>query len=135
MSRRRLGQFALAVSAWCLFGYYWWLVSRRRLNPETITALTALAIIDGSICMITLVWVRHNLRIALRTGDRRKMRPRPPAPSTTDSLGRPIQVEGGAPLTLASYVDVEIDETGQKLFRCLDFEVEENRRVSGLRGG
>jgi hypothetical protein len=120
MTPRRLRQIALAVLAWVLFAYYWWLVSRRRLNPETVDALALLAALASALCLVTVIWILHNLRVARRAGDRRRSRRAPPADVPTDTLGRALDLVEEVPLREARYVEISLDETAdRKRYRCL----------------
>ncbi len=110
MRRKRVGQGALAIASWILFIYYWWLVSRRRLNPETVTSLLVLVVLVASVFLFTLVWIRHNQRIARRAGDRRSQRRPLPAAGTVDTLGRALLDQGELRVTEAAYVEIEIDD-------------------------
>jgi hypothetical protein len=94
--------------AWVLFAYYWWLVSRRRLNPATLSALTILFASVGFVCLLTLIWIRHNLQVAQRAKGRRKNRRDTPTDSASDVLGRTIEETGSKPLSSAHYVELEV---------------------------
>ncbi len=119
MKRRKMRQITLALFSWMLFAYYWWLVSRRQLNPETLTALSILIVIIGLVWFCTLLWIRHNKALARRAGNRRKIRRSGPPNSGTDSLGRIIEVSGELALPDASYVEVDIDvELGLKRYHA-----------------
>lgn len=113
MRRKVLSQGALALIAWLLFAYYWWLVSRRRLNPATISALTILFSSVGVVCLLTLFWIRHNKRLARRAKGRRKDRRRTPLDGDRDVLGRLIEEAGSEPLFLARYVEIDLSEDGE----------------------
>ena len=121
MRRRRVSQITLAILSWILFGYYWWLVSRRRLNPETLTALSILIIAIGLVWLITLLWIRHNKRLARDGGNRRQHRRAGPESAGVDSLGRIIESSGDIPLTQADYIEIDIDpELGLKRYITAD---------------
>ncbi len=121
MQRRRLGQGTLAAFAWILFAYYWWLVGHRRLNPETITALVILFVLVAAVFLTTLLWIRHNKRIARRAGNRRKDRRPVTPPGKVDTLGRTLVDSGGTPLTEAVYIEIGIDEEqGIKRYETMD---------------
>ena len=137
MRRKRVGQGALAAASWLLFIYYWWLVSRRRLNPETVISLSILAVLVGAVCLSTLLWIRHNKRIAQRAGDRRKHRlPLPPS-RRTDALGRELLDQGELPVTDAPYVEIEIDDdSGHKRYLAMSAPplAGDSRQVDALSG-
>ena len=128
MKRRILSQGALALIAWVLFAYYWWLVSRRRLNPATVSALTILFTSVGLVCLLTLFWIRHNQRVAKRAKGRRKDRRTTPLDSDHDVLGRRIEELGSEPLFLAGYVELEVSQEDQvKLYHKIAPPSEEER--------
>ncbi len=129
MQRRLLGQGALAVLSWSLFIYYWWLVSRRRLNPQTLTALAILSVLVVGVCLTTLLWIRHNQRIARRAGDRRRERSPVAMEATVDALGRRLETLGHRALTEAVYVEIDIDDArGLKRYHTLATPPEEVSR-------
>jgi len=113
MKRRVLSQGTLALIAWALFAYYWWLVSRRRLNPATVSALTILFTSVGIVCLLTLFWIRHNQQVAKNAKGRRKDRRRIPLDEDYDVLGRRIEELGPEPLFLSNYVEIEVSEQDQ----------------------
>ncbi len=78
---------------WCLFGYYWWVVAQRRINPATIDALAILGVLAVAGLALTVAWVAHNLRLARRLG-RRKGFAGPPETFETDHLQRPLVSPG-----------------------------------------
>jgi len=110
MKRRKMRQITLALLSWVLFAYYWWLVSRRRLNPETLTALTILVVVIGLVWLGTLVWIRHNKQLARGAGNRRMHRRAGPPSATTDSLGRYVEVSGELSLLEANYIEILVDD-------------------------
>ena len=110
MKRRKMRQITLALLSWILFGYYWWLVSRRRLNPETLTALMILVVVIGLVWLSTLFWIRHNKQIARGAGNRRMKRRAGPPSASTDSVGRYVEVSGDLPLLEANYIEIMVDD-------------------------
>lgn len=129
MQRRKMRQIALALLSWALFAYYWWLVSRRRLNPETLAALTILIVAIGTVWLVTLFWIRHNQLVARRAGDRRKKRRMPPPELSTDTLGRRIELVGELAPVDARYVEIAIDlEDGIKRYRGAEHPPEGRQR-------
>lgn len=110
-------QIAVAVLSWALFGYYWWLVSLRRITPETLRALQILLVLVALIWAATALWIQHNRRRFGGRPDRRTRRDSRLELSRNDSLGRPIVVVGGEDLRVAPYVEISIDpESGHKRF-------------------
>lgn len=120
MSRRLVVHVVVAVLSWLLFAYYWWLVSRRQLNPQTLQALTILTALVAALWVATVAWVGHNLRLARRLGERRQRRASIPELRPVDTLGRTVEREGAVPPALAPYLEIDIDEErGIKRMRSL----------------
>jgi len=128
MRRRVLSQSALALIAWVLFVYYWWLVSRRHLNPATLSALIILFASVGLVCLVTLIWIRHNLLVARRAKGRRKNRRSVPSDSESDTLGRKIEKMGTEALSSAHYVELDVlQDEGIKRYCAITPPAEEER--------
>ncbi len=112
-----------ATLLWVVFIYYWWIVSRRPMNPDTKTALITLAVLTA-VCMLCLAgWVIHNVRI-YRTLHRRKARRSVALDFHHDFLGRRVVMDPLATLKRSSYIDVEVergfapeDRIERKIFR------------------
>ena len=121
MKVRLVRHILSGVIAWALFGYYWGLVSQRRITDNTIRGLIVLAICVAVIWLATSLWVQHNRRRFAGRPDRRKRRAAPEQLPDTDSIGQPVEIAGsGEPLSFASLVNVEVDpETGTKTFRTV----------------
>lgn len=119
MSRRLLLHTLAAALAWALFGFYWWLVSRRRVTSETMQALQLLVLIVAGIWAATTLWIHHNQRRFGGRPDRRQRRTSRLELSPQDSLGRRVEVRGDVDLRTAPYVRITIDaETGEKCFEA-----------------
>lgn len=109
MSGRPLVHIVVAVLAWVLFGFYWWLVSRRQLSVETLDALILLVLVVGGIWALTSLWMWHNVR-RYRGKDGRNRRPTPQGPDLAhDHLGRKVENLGELPPQRAPYVVVRVD--------------------------
>lgn len=92
---------------WCLFGYYWYLVSQRGIGRESIEAVGTLALVVVSGLVSTLWWVAHNKKLARRN---RRSNPPPakPEPFDKDNLGRPIEAPEREVLRAASIVEIAV---------------------------
>jgi len=104
----------VSLSMWCLFGYYWNVVLGREVSDETIRAMGILVagVIVGLV--VTLLWIRHNLRLARKFEGRRQGFRNADAPLLTeDTIGRPVNHPGLDALRAASCVDITADETGK----------------------
>ena len=98
---------------WCLFGYYWYVVSQREIGNDTVQALGVLSIVIVVGITGTLWWVAHNKRLAQRN---RRSTPPPlvPEPFDVDYLNRPIVAPDIKVLQAASIVDIELAPLSEK---------------------
>ena len=105
----------VAVLMWVLFGYYWYVVGQRTLNPSTVHSALALGalVVVGS--LLTLAWVVHNLRLSRRFA-RRKAFPAPPEEFEADVLARPVVAPPVDDLRGAKIVSVVLDDEGRKIY-------------------
>lgn len=103
-----------SLLVWCLFGYYWYLVSKSQINRSSLEALAILSVIVVVGLVLTLLWVAHNRKLA-----RRNRRTTPPStvPETFDFdyLGRPLDRPEVGQLKAAQIIDIEVvdDEDGK----------------------
>ena len=112
---RNLVHDLFSILLWILFGYYWYVVSGRRISWETFEAVLVLAIISLGGLLVTLWWVQHNLAIANRNRRAGARLPRPES-LTHDSLHRPIVGPELALLQQASLIVVGLDDQGRKTY-------------------
>ena len=118
MTRRLLIHILVAVLLWALFGYYWGLVARRRVTPNTVHGIQILLVLVLTIWAVTALWIQYNRRRFVGHPDRRTRRTVSDTMPLIDSIGQMVRIDGGSPLTVADYVEITIDsETGQKVFR------------------
>ena len=118
MTRRLLTHILVAVLSWALFGYYWGLVARRRITPNTIHGIQILLVLVLLIWTITALWIQHNRRRFAGRPDRRTRRTAAGPLPLIDSIGQTVEITGDPPLNIADYVEITIDaETGHKQFR------------------
>ncbi len=97
----------ISLLMWCLFGYYWYVVSGREIGNETVQALGILSIVIVVGLIVTLWWVEHNKRLAQR--NRRNSAPPPVAePFDFDYLKRPIEAPDIEVLQAASIIDIDL---------------------------
>jgi hypothetical protein len=104
-----------SVLLWVVFGYYWYVVLGRDIGGSTVQAIQALALIVVAGLLGTLVWVRHNLRIA-RRNRRRGLPPTPQERLERDVLEREIVAPDLEVLRTARLVHVRLDAEGRKVF-------------------
>jgi hypothetical protein len=120
-----------AALLWVVFVYYWRIVLRRPMNPDTRTALITLSILTAASIVFLAVWVFHNVR-TYRALDRRKVRRSVTLEPHRDFLGRRLVMDPSAALKRSHYIDVEFerdlvsgDPRGRKVFKT--------RTTSGVR--
>ncbi len=97
----------ISILMWCLFGYYWYVVSGREIGHDTRLALGVLALVIVVGLLLTLWWVAHNKKLARRN---RRSTPPPlkPEPFDKDNLGRTIEAPDRAVLRDAPIVEVAV---------------------------
>lgn len=100
---------------WVLFGYYWYVVGQRSINPATIDAVLALGGLVSVGVILTMVWVAHNIRLSHKYG-RRKGFPAPPESFDEDYLKRPLVHPPVLELRRAKIVNVSLDDEGRKVY-------------------
>ncbi len=113
---RHLLHTIFGLLLWCLFGYYWWVVAKQRINPATIDALAALGAMVVVGLVLTVSWVAHNLRLAKKFG-RRQGFAEPAETFAVDYLQRPLVSPGIEALRQARIVTVSLDEQQRKVYR------------------
>ncbi len=119
MTRRLLTHILVAALSWALFGYYWGLVARRRITPNTIHGIQVLLVLVLLIWAMTGLWIQHNRRRFASRPDRRIRRTVSDTLPLVDSIGQMVRIDGGSPLTVADFVEITIDaKTGEKVFRA-----------------
>jgi len=97
----------VAVLLWVLFGYYWWIVLRQPMNPDTQMALTILAILTLASILYITFWILHNIRI-YRTQHRRKERRKVELETGRDYLGRRIVIDDPYALLKSNYIEIDV---------------------------
>ena len=104
---RHVLHILISLGMWCLFGYYWYVVSGREIGASTIKALSILSIVIVVGLITTFWWVSHNKRLA-RRNRRTSAPPTRPETFTHDHLGRTVVAPDLALLQAAQVVDVEL---------------------------
>ncbi len=114
-SLRNFIHYLFSVLLWILFGYYWYVVSGRRISLATFQAVIILAIVSLLGLLATALWVQHNKRIARR--NRRAAPPAPPVEShERDYLGRPVVLADGVDIRQARVISINLDPDGNKVY-------------------
>ncbi|NCQ35358.1 hypothetical protein GW813_09885 [bacterium] len=114
-SVRNYLHYLFAILLWILFGYYWYIVSGRRLTLATFQALFVLGAVSLLGLLLTVLWVRHNKNIARqnrRSGSRAKV----PESMDHDHLGRPVLGPPQVQLQAAGVISIDIDADGNKVY-------------------
>ncbi len=96
---------------WGVFAYYWYVVLDREIEPSTIKAMLMLlaAIVIG--LFSTMLWIRHNVRLAHKfAGRRRAPRPMPEPEVTHDTIGRVVRHPGLEAMRQAAIIDIAANE-------------------------
>ena len=99
---------------WGVFAYYWYVVLEREIEPSTIRAMLYLlaAIVVG--LATTMLWIRHNVRLARKfAGRRRAPRPMPDPDITLDTIGRAVSHPGLEAMRQASIIDIAASDTSK----------------------
>jgi len=118
----------VAVLLWVVFVYYWTIVFRQPMNPDTKTALVTLGVLTCLSALCLIAWVVHNVLVRRRVGERRRRRRNSPEP-TRDYLGRRIIMENAERLRRSNHIEVEVARSPfhevlveHKIFRTVDWE-------------
>ncbi|MEJ2722232.1 MAG: hypothetical protein P8181_14020 [bacterium] len=104
---RQLLHAVFAVLMWVVFVYYWNLVVRRPMNPDTKTALIALAVLTAVTVVMLCIWIYHNIRVHRRFRGRRRAR-REAALPVRDYLGRRLMLGDADTLRRAGSIEVSV---------------------------
>ncbi len=112
---RHVFHVLISLLMWFLFGYYWYVVSKREVGNDTIQALVVLSIVIVVGIIGTLWWVAHNKRLAKRN---RRNSPPPVVPEyfEMDYLKRPIVAPDISTLQAASIIDIDLVPLGKNEF-------------------
>lgn len=104
---RQLLHAIVAILMWVVFVYYWSLVVRRPMNPDTKMALAALAILTLVTTVGLCIWIYHNIRLHRKFRGRRRERRGAELP-TEDYLGRPLIIANLSEIQQARSIDVVV---------------------------
>jgi hypothetical protein len=104
---RQLLHAIFAALMWIVFVYYWSLVFRRPMNPDTKTALTALAILTVVTSVGLCVWIYHNIRLSKKFKGRRRERREVILPAY-DYLRRPLVMGNLDELRRAGVIEIVV---------------------------
>ena len=116
----------VAVLLWIVFVYYWRIVFRQPMNPDTQTALISLALLTLVTTLGLTAWVFHNILIHRRVRTRRQRRREALGP-TRDYLGRRIVMDDADRLRRSTHIQVDVVRgryqdviVEQKIFRPVE---------------
>ena len=99
----------IAAVVWGLFAWAWYVVFLKRTNDQTLNGVLALGAFLLIMLLVTLGWVRHNLRIYERRGPRTQV-PTVREDWSRDVLGRTVEADWAA-VRSASVVVIETEES------------------------
>lgn len=112
---RKLLHLLLSAALWCLFFYYWQIVSAQSVGQGTVLAIKVLAVATVVIFVATVWWVGHNIRIS-RRNRRQGERPALAEELERDILGRQVSAPPLGALRTAGVIEIEI-EPDRKIYR------------------
>lgn len=119
-SSRALAIFhlVLAVFGWILFAYFWFRVFYRTPPEDSAVGVLAVAVLLVICVSFTAVWIRHNLILSRRHGDRRNRIREVRFNWSTDKLGRNVEEVSWENLQSEPEVEIDIDgRTAKKVYR------------------
>ena len=110
---RQLFHTAIGIFFWIvLVGLWIALATEGRAGMDNITySVQYVAVIAGAVLGVTVLWVRHNMRIYAKKGPRGHRPPQPPR-TDEDRLGRPLRwqfADGHADAVGTSHIVVALD--------------------------
>lgn len=99
----------ISLLMWCLFGYYWVVVSRGQISHSAIEALGVLGVVFTVGVLVTVWWIAHNKKLARR--NRRNTAGRAvPEDFRNDWLGRPLDRPETPLLHAAQIIGVDLQQ-------------------------
>ncbi len=105
----------VSILLWIVFFYYWFLVTHQSAGAGVLLAVKVLAVLVLVGVVATILWVRHNERLARR--DRRhEPRTSPPEVLDTDHVGRRVASPGLEDLRRAKVTEVSIGRDDVKSY-------------------
>jgi len=108
----------LALAGWIGFGYFWVRVFYRTPPDDGAIGVLIIAILLIVSVSLTIAWIRHNLILNKRYGDRRMKIREVPEDWSHDTIGRVVTGPGWETLRSASEVEIVLDAEGeQKVYR------------------
>ncbi len=132
---RNLFHVVISLLMWCLFGYYWYVVSQREIGEDTVQALGVLSMVIVLGLLTTFWWIEHNKRLA-RRNRRNSAPPAVPEPFEVDNLSRPIVAPDIKILQAASIIDIELlSFTEEETLADPDNQYPGKKKYSVFRGG
>jgi len=105
----------VSILLWVVFFYYWFLVTHQSTSAGVLLAVKVLAVLVLIGVVLTVLWVKHNERLARRE---RRRDPRPTLPESldTDHVGRSVASPGLKELRRAKVTEVSIDSDDVKSY-------------------
>lgn len=113
-----LFHLVLAVFGWILFAYFWFRVFYRTPSEDSAVGVLAIAVLLVVCISFTAVWIRHNLILSRRHGNRRNRIREVRFDWSKDKLGRVVEEADWEHLQGEAEVEVDIDgKSTQKVYR------------------
>ncbi len=112
---RNFLHYFISLLMWILFGYYWYVVSGRKISWGTFQALAVLGLVSLLGLAVTTLWIRHNQRLA-RRNRRSQAPPQVREDLTHDYLGRPVKAPADPDLQRAKIISIDLDDQGRKVY-------------------
>ena len=113
-----LGHLLIALVVWGVIGFFW---SRLYASAELTGGMVGVIMLGVFLLvamMLTLGWIRHNVTLAQKFGDRRSKVYDVEADWSQDRHGRSVAGPDWGTLQAAARVEIEIDDrAGRKIYR------------------
>lgn len=108
---RTVARILVVAAAWLVFFYWWSVVLEGVPWPELVVLGSLITVALGAIALIAVVWIAHNVKVALRGSRGSSTRYVPPV-LPTDALGRELWIGSGA--ARGSGVSVSVREGSKR---------------------
>jgi hypothetical protein len=108
----------LALAGWVGFGWFWYRVFFRTPSEQGAVGVLVVAVLLVVSVGLTLAWIRHNLLLSSRYGDRRSLIREGWRDWSRDKLGRVVTGPRWEDLQGAPEVEIALEpHSGRKLYR------------------
>lgn len=112
------GHLMMALVVGVVIGLFWTRLYRAAENSGGMAGVIMIGVFLLTAMVMTLWWIRHNVTLSKRFGERRTRVYEVEGDWSHDKLGRPVSVTDWGSLQTASRVDIEVDDhAGRKIYR------------------